>query len=275
MALRFWVGGAGTWDNSTTTHWSATTGGAGGVSVPGTADSVTFDGASGGGVVTVAAAINGSNTVVSLTAGLFTGTLDFSVNNPTISAATFSWTGGATRSFLFGTSVFNPTSAGGSTPWDLTTITGLTFTGAPSINLAALASGARTFSGGGQSYGSLTVSDSGSTGDSVTIGGNNTFGTFTVTGPVNMVFNSGTTQTVTGAFSANGTAFNSGILLTGSGTSTTAALSIGAGSIINWAAIKNMVFSGTAITATNSFDLKGTSGITITGPGGGKSIVGC
>ena len=29
MADRYWVGGAGTWDATTTTNWSATSGGAG------------------------------------------------------------------------------------------------------------------------------------------------------------------------------------------------------------------------------------------------------
>lgn len=43
MASRFWVGGTGTWDTTTTTHWSATSGGAGGATVPGTSDTVTFD----------------------------------------------------------------------------------------------------------------------------------------------------------------------------------------------------------------------------------------
>ena len=43
MANRYWVGGAGTWNTSTTTNWSATTGGAGGASAPTAADSVFFD----------------------------------------------------------------------------------------------------------------------------------------------------------------------------------------------------------------------------------------
>jgi hypothetical protein len=42
-ASRFWVGGTGTWDTTTTTHWSATSGGAGGASVPTATDDVTFD----------------------------------------------------------------------------------------------------------------------------------------------------------------------------------------------------------------------------------------
>lgn len=40
---RFWVGGTGNWDASTTTHWSDSSGGAGGQSVPDTDDDVTFD----------------------------------------------------------------------------------------------------------------------------------------------------------------------------------------------------------------------------------------
>ena len=40
---RYWVGGTGTWDATTTTNWSATSGGAGGVSVPTSADAVIFD----------------------------------------------------------------------------------------------------------------------------------------------------------------------------------------------------------------------------------------
>lgn len=43
---RYWRGGTGTWDATTTTNWSATSGGAGGVSVPTSADAVIFDSAS-------------------------------------------------------------------------------------------------------------------------------------------------------------------------------------------------------------------------------------
>jgi hypothetical protein len=42
MAARYWVGGTGSWD-ATTTHWAATSGGAGGETVPGTGDDVYFD----------------------------------------------------------------------------------------------------------------------------------------------------------------------------------------------------------------------------------------
>jgi hypothetical protein len=40
---RYWVGGTGTWDETTTTKWSASSGGAGGASVPTSADAIVFD----------------------------------------------------------------------------------------------------------------------------------------------------------------------------------------------------------------------------------------
>lgn len=43
MANRYWVGGAGTWNTSSTTNWSTSSGGASGASVPTSADSVFFD----------------------------------------------------------------------------------------------------------------------------------------------------------------------------------------------------------------------------------------
>ena len=43
MADRYWVGGTGTWDTTTTTPWSATSGGVGGASVPTSVDSVFFN----------------------------------------------------------------------------------------------------------------------------------------------------------------------------------------------------------------------------------------
>jgi hypothetical protein len=43
MADRYWVGGAGTWDATTTTNWSATSGGAGGSSAPTSVDNVFFN----------------------------------------------------------------------------------------------------------------------------------------------------------------------------------------------------------------------------------------
>jgi hypothetical protein len=43
MADRYWILGTGTWDSTSTTNWSASSGGAGGASVPTAADNVFFD----------------------------------------------------------------------------------------------------------------------------------------------------------------------------------------------------------------------------------------
>lgn len=43
MATYYWVGGAGTWNNSSTTNWATSSGGAGGAGVPTSADNVIFD----------------------------------------------------------------------------------------------------------------------------------------------------------------------------------------------------------------------------------------
>lgn len=43
MATYYWVGGAGTWDGTTTTNWSLSSGGAGGAGVPTSADNVIFN----------------------------------------------------------------------------------------------------------------------------------------------------------------------------------------------------------------------------------------
>jgi hypothetical protein len=62
MANRFWVGGTGTWDATTTTNWSDTSGGAGGASAPTSADDVYFDaGSDAGSPFTVTVAAGGIN----------------------------------------------------------------------------------------------------------------------------------------------------------------------------------------------------------------------
>lgn len=73
MANRFWVGGAGTWDTTSTTNWSALTGGAGGASAPTSADVAIYDANSGGGAVLL-----GENvTCLAVNMSAFTGSLNY------------------------------------------------------------------------------------------------------------------------------------------------------------------------------------------------------
>ena len=71
MANRYWVGGAGTWNTTVTTNWSATSGGTGGASAPTTSDSVFFDQA---GTYTVTAATTASCLDWTVSAGVVTFT---------------------------------------------------------------------------------------------------------------------------------------------------------------------------------------------------------
>lgn len=67
MADRYWVGGAGTWNNAATTNWSTSSGGASGASVPTTADSVFFDANSGTTPFTVTVSTNSNASCQNMT----------------------------------------------------------------------------------------------------------------------------------------------------------------------------------------------------------------
>ena len=146
MADRYWVGGTGTWDATSTTHWSNTSGGAPGFSVPTAADSVVFDSSSGGGgfVVTVSTAttvyrINQQAFVnITLNANLIVSTVYFktagtlTLNTYSFTANSISDTNTATRAIAFGTGTIYVTGTGSV----LSMVgTNFTYTGTPSIVL--------------------------------------------------------------------------------------------------------------------------------------------
>ena len=91
MADRYWVGGTGTW-TTTTTNWSATSGGAGGATVPTAADNVFFDANSNIGTGAFTVTVGSARTCLDLTvsgldgamtlAGTFTLTISGSLALP-------------------------------------------------------------------------------------------------------------------------------------------------------------------------------------------------
>lgn len=102
MATRFWVGGTGNWDQTTLTHWAATSGGAGGATVPTASDTVTFDSASNATAYTVTVTAIAPCSDLSL-AGPASGALTFAGTSVVNCAGSFiiaaagvtkSWTGG-------------------------------------------------------------------------------------------------------------------------------------------------------------------------------------
>jgi hypothetical protein len=80
MADRYWVGGTGAWNTTSTTNWSATSGGASGASVPTSADDVIFNQA---GTYTVT--MNGALTCLSFTVSA--GTVTFAQISHTLNIA--------------------------------------------------------------------------------------------------------------------------------------------------------------------------------------------
>ena len=108
MALRYWRGGTGTWNTTSTTNWSTTSGGAGGASVPTAADDVIINSASGSPTITLSGALNCKSLTTTGATCTFTstGTLtcvdNFTLSNTTTWPAsgriTFSGTGTITTS---------------------------------------------------------------------------------------------------------------------------------------------------------------------------------
>lgn len=101
MANRYWRGGTGTWDTTTTTNWSTTSGGAGGASVPTTADSVFFDQA-GTYTVTCTGALNCLDLTTSAgTVSFVSGTTPtFTIAGSVSLVAATVWTTSGTKTFI-------------------------------------------------------------------------------------------------------------------------------------------------------------------------------
>ena len=116
MADRYWRGGSGTWNTSSTTNWSTSSGGSGGASVPTATDNVIFDQA---GSYTVA--LSGALTCLDFTVSA--GTVTFSsTGTPTISGS-MSLVSGTVWSGT-GAITFNATTTGKTITTNGTTING-------------------------------------------------------------------------------------------------------------------------------------------------------
>ncbi len=101
MATRYWVLGSGTWDSSTITNWSTSSGGAGGASVPGSGDSVIFDQSS-----------SVANAAYTVTMSGLPNCLDLTMDGPHPSDTNVvTWAGTGTLS-IYGTVNLTGTSAG-------------------------------------------------------------------------------------------------------------------------------------------------------------------
>jgi hypothetical protein len=124
MADRYWRGGTGTWNTSSTTNWSDTSGGAGGFSVPTASDNVIFDQAATYNVTMTGALACLSITVSAGTVSFLTGTtptLQVNGSMSLVSGTVWTSTGAIT---------FNSTTTGRTITTNGTTMSGaITFDG--------------------------------------------------------------------------------------------------------------------------------------------------
>jgi hypothetical protein len=268
MANRFWVGGTGTWDATNNGHWSLLSGSTGNQAAPVAGDAAIFDGASGGGTVTV----NTTVSCASITCGAFTGTLDFSVNNNavTLTANTgFNGSGSGARTIKLGNGLWDLTAAPAAganiTIWQMSTTTNLTFNaGSSNVRFSGNGAGTKVVQTGNLTYSTMTVPGQ-AAGGHVSVAGSPTIVTLAISGPNSIDFAG--TITITNAFSwGSGASSAVGIFSSTIGAQRTISVASGACSI-SGAAIQDIAFTGGAtFAATDSYDLGHNSGITITPP---------
>lgn len=212
MATRYWVGGTGDWDATTTTHWSATSGGVGGASVPSSSDQVNFDANSGGGTVTPNYNIN----VLVLRMLTFNGTIDFSINNNSPTIDSFQGNGTATRTLKMGSGTWYFPANG--IVWSLDTPTNFTLdAGTSTIKcMNTMNNSSIAFYGGGLTYNNLWFTGTSTAANVIT--GSNTFTNLKDDGTSahTIKFVDGTDQNIT-SLTINGSA---GKLITLTGIST-------------------------------------------------------
>ena len=213
MAARYWVGGAGTWSSANTTNWSATSGGAGGASVPTSADTPIFDANSGSGIVTftnggvTVSVITIDNIGIELSLGaaiLSSGSITltsgtFTTNNYNVTATSFSSNNSNTRTINLGSSTVTLNGTGGGVSF--TTSTNLTFNaGTSQINVTSTVAQIR----GGSGVTFYNVTFTSGTLATPGINGPNTFNNLTISGRISSGIGKldfGADQTISGTLS--------------------------------------------------------------------------
>jgi hypothetical protein len=197
MANRYWRGGTGTWDTDTS-HWSTTSGGAGGASVPGVSDVAIFNSSSGGGTCTLGQAVSVLDIILDAVT-LTTADYDITLGRRLV----FGYTTSATLNL--GSSLVIITE-NGTAAWDTANAGSTLNAGTSTIKIVNNISEDVNFNGGSRTYHNVWFT--GSSANQINIKGSNTFNDFKIdTPPKTVEFAEGTTQTVS-SFTVTGTAGN-------------------------------------------------------------------
>lgn len=252
-ASYFWVAiagvGTGTWDNTLTTNWATSSGGAPGAGPPTSSDTATFDSNSGTGTVTIAStaatsalAFGAANITTSFSGNVTFGTVTITAGTFVTGANTHSFTSLAstsgTRTLTLDGSTINITGASG-TPWNIATAGALTFS----------ATGSTVNLNGGAAGGSLLA---------ICGGTSVTYGTFSITGAGIWTVQGATFAAFSYTSTTNKTdsiSLSSDVTIAAAGT-----LTLAGNSVVNRAFVKSSVLgtqrtisvpSGATVTLTN------------------------
>lgn len=261
MADRYWVGGTASWDGTAGTKWAATSGGAGGASVPTSADDVFFDAASGAATVTIATGNTGARSInCTGFTGTITGTAAISVAGSITLNTTMGWTHTGTVS-ITGTGTL--TSAGKTFSPLTINGAGITTTLGDALNIG---SGVLTIT-----QGTFTTNNFNVTASSL-LANNSNVKTFNLGSSVVTLTGSGVVFSV----GTSNTTFNAGtstIILSGGPTATLQATGQG-GLTYNNVSFTNTALTTASIQGTNTFNnisvaatssSSGTTQVTISG----------
>lgn len=268
-----------------TSIWGTTTGGTG-ASVPGSGDAVILDAATcvGGTTCTATMGPGYNPTWQSITMGTCTAStagciLDFAPNdnNVTLSVA-FNCTGTGTRTLNMGDGIWTVSGTTG-TVWDCGVITNLTFNANSStLAFSATPTSSRTINFGGLTYNIVTITNSVASSRTIIWSvGNPTFtGAVTLSNVLNLRLSGTQAYTFNGGLTYNGTSTTQAALYTDGAGTPAATVNVAGAVSLAWLFIQNITKGGAgSITATNSFDAGGNTGVTITGPSGGGRCIGC
>lgn len=197
------------------------------------------------------------------------GIFDNSAGNYSFTCLTFSSNSAATRTLTLGSATY--TFSGTGNAWNVST-SALTYTAnTATIVISNTTATGKTFNGAGYTYGTVTFS-----GDNITANGANTYGTLNINtaGLTNGVkFAISVTQTVTTAFTTNGSAGNlAKMVSTSAGTAFTLTTPIGQVSV-DYMSIKDSTVTqtNTWYAGANSTDVSGNTNWIFTAPPAGGS----
>ncbi|MBF0331634.1 MAG: hypothetical protein HQL17_06825 [Candidatus Omnitrophica bacterium] len=193
----------------------------------------------------------------------------FTVNNGTFDAnnhnVTVNWLNSSnsnTRAINMGSGTWTVIGSATATVWDTSTVTNLTLNaGTSTIVLSDAGANNKTFAGGGLTYKNVSITGAGA--GAWTFSGSNTFNNFTINAPKTVKFTSGTTQTISGNFTAAGSSGNV-ITITSTTGASAATLSKAAGTVTGYyMSLQDMTANGGATwRAVGSTNVSGNTGWT-------------